>query len=95
MVQLFINEFNAKEDELQIKSYNNLEEILQLMDKGLNTQTQTLNLIIASIQESKMEAQKHRIDLIETMFAGDVDARVSSNDYIINNEEEAQKRYLS
>ena len=92
MAQQFINEFNAKEDELQTKSYNNLEEILQLMDKGLNTQTQTLDLIIASIQESKMEAQKQRIDLIETMFAGDVDARVSSNDYIINNEEEAQKK---
>jgi hypothetical protein len=42
-----------------------------------------------------MEAQKQRIDLIETMFFGDVDARVSSNDYIINNEEEAQKRDLS
>ena len=91
MAQQFINEFNAKEDELQTKSYNNLEEILQLMDKGLNTQTQTLDLIIASIQESKMEAQKQRIDLIEMMFTGDFDARVSSNNYIINNEEEAQK----
>ena len=54
-----------------------------------------MDLIIASILESKMEAQKQRIDLIETMFTGDFDARVSSNDYIINNEEEAQKRDLS
>jgi hypothetical protein len=60
-----INREEQKEENLAIK---NLKLIIQQLQNGGSTEEKSLELIIASIQESRIQAQENRMKIIENMF---------------------------
>jgi hypothetical protein len=63
-----IAKINEEEDIEQNKSIKNLTFILQQLEGGATTKEKSIELIIASIQESRLQAQQRRMKLIEEAF---------------------------
>ena len=54
-----IGKINEEEEMEQNKSIQNLTFILQQLEDGMTTKEKSIELIIASIQESRLQAQQH------------------------------------
>ena len=66
-----ITNINAEEKMEQNLAMKNLKLILQQLQNGGTTEEKSIELIIASIQESRIQAQENRMKIIDNMFASE------------------------